>query len=106
MSSTPRADRAAELAERRRQLQAKCAAQRQQVARAAGEIGHELAKVDRALGTVRRFVKKPVLIAVGVAVLTLIGPARLARWMGRSVVWYGLAKRTLNALAMLRQARS
>lgn len=104
--SRSRVNRTAELAERRAQLQARCAIQRRQVAEDAANVERELGKIDRTIGTARRLFNKPVLIAVGVAALTLIGPARLVRWAGRSAVWYGLAKRTWGALAMLRHARS
>lgn len=97
-------DRASELAERRRRLQARCAAQRKQLAEHAKVIEQELAGIDRTVAMVKRFVSKPALVAASVAALTMIGPKRALRWVMQGTLWWGTAKRFFSVYQAMRGA--
>jgi YqjK-like protein len=75
--------RLAALTARRVALQAECAVQRDEAAMAYGQIEQGVARVDRVVGTVRRFT--PVLVAAGAVGLLVVGPSRLLSLLRRGI---------------------
>lgn len=72
--------RAAELADRRMALRARCAQQRGELAAASQTLERHLGLVDYGVALIRRAASTPVLIAAGVALVIFIRPGRLFRW--------------------------
>lgn len=92
-------DRSQQLAYQRMKLRAQCAAQRKELGSSFAAIEEHLAGVDRAVTIARRVVTKPAVIATSVALLTLIGPKRVVRWIGRGALWYSTGSRLIKSLA-------
>jgi hypothetical protein len=95
--NAPPVGRAQELAYQRLRLRAQCARQREQLANDLRVVETELAGVDRAVALARRFVTKPALVAAGVALLTVIGPKRVLRWITTGAFWYSTGTRLIRA---------
>lgn len=91
-------DRAILLAHRRSALRARCAIQRIHLAETTQHIQARLGSIDRGIAVVRRYATRPLLIAGGLALLTLIGPRRVIRWAGRSAVLVTTGKRVMRLL--------
>jgi hypothetical protein len=71
------------LTARRAALQAECALQREYTAQAFGEIAGGAARVDRAIGTVRRLT--PLLVVTGAGILLALGPGRALALLSRGL---------------------
>jgi len=71
------------LTARRAALQAECALQRDEAARAYGDITAGAVRVDRVIGTVRRLA--PLLVIAGAGVLLALGPARALSLVSRGL---------------------
>lgn len=91
-------DRAVLLAQRRSALRARSAVQRIQLAETTKHIQARLGSIDNGIDALRRYAARPLLIVVGLALLTLIGPRRVVRWVGRSAVLFTTGKRVLRLL--------
>ena len=85
------------LTARRTALQGECALQRDEAARAYGEIAGGAARVDRVIGTVRRLT--PLLVVAGAGVLLALGPARALSLVSRGLA---LGLYTQKARSLLR----
>ena len=68
------------LAQKRRDLQLRCALQRQEVAHLSGDIEARLAGADRVLGFVNAVAKQPAILLVGLVGALWLGPWRTLRW--------------------------
>jgi hypothetical protein len=71
------------LAERRLQLQLRCATQRQHFANEARSIEQRLRSIDRIAVMLRRALAEPLVIVAAVAGVVLVGPMRVMRNIGR-----------------------
>lgn len=79
---------AAQLAERRRQLVARAAAERDALAHALEPWRGRLALADRGVAAVRYVARRPALIAGAVAALAVLRPKRATTWLLRGLrVW-------------------
>ena len=85
--------RTRELAERRAQIQLRCASQRQMLADEVRGIEDRLQSVDRAVVTVRRVITEPLVILSVVLGLLVIGPSRVMHTVSRTVLIGAALKR-------------
>lgn len=85
--------RAAELALRRRALQARCAQQRGELGSASHTLEHHLGVVDHGITLIRRVASAPLLIAAGVVFVFFVRPARLFKWAGNILILAAAYKR-------------
>lgn len=95
-----------ELALRRAELQARCAQQRLELGAQVRAIEEGLGRIDRTVAVVRKVVKSPLLVGIGVAAITLIGPSRILRWVSRATMWYPLVRRVAGGILGRRSARA
>jgi hypothetical protein len=65
------------------------------------EIEHQLSGVDRGIARVSRVLKNPAVIVGGVAIVAMVGPKRLVRWLTKGAVLYSTAKRFLRLRQMM-----
>ena len=79
-------DRTAQLAHRRKGLQARSAAQRAELREIRGELQHGLRFVDRGIEVARRLTSTPMLLLVGLAALAIVGPRGAVRWISRAAL--------------------
>jgi hypothetical protein len=86
----------AELAQRRRELQLKAAAQRSQLGECVGDIEARFAGVDRGFLNLRGLLRKPVVLAGGAALFLFLGPRRLISLAGRAAVLVAMARRLIR----------
>jgi len=86
------------LAVRREALRARCAVQRLHLADETRHLEGSLAKVDRAIDTVRRIASQPLLIAGGLAIIAMLGPKRLMRWAGRGAILLTTGRRIMRSM--------
>jgi hypothetical protein len=91
-------DRQRELATRREALLAASAIQRESLGRTVDDIEARLAGIDRGIDLARRVIRKPVVLAGGIALVALIGPRRLLRIAGRSAVLFATGRRVMRLL--------
>ena len=91
-------ERTLKLEQRRRALRSHCAAQRSHLAANVRHIESKLGGLDRGIDAVRRFAARPLLIAGGIALLTMIGPRRMVRWAGRGAMLFATSKRVLRLI--------
>jgi len=77
-------------------LRLRAAVQRRELGSQMNEIEHHLSGLDRGLGAAQRWVKNPAVIMGGVAVVALVGPKRLMRWVTRGAMVYSTAKRLIR----------
>ena len=82
-----------ELAARQAALRRRAVAEREAAAQEAQSIVISLAKVDRALRTIRRLAANPLLIAAGIALIVVFGRSRALRVAGAGI---GLASTVLR----------
>lgn len=86
-------DRSRELAQKREALQARCAAQRQELGELTYQLKMSLSRVDRVVHLVRRTLSKPILIGLVVAIGFLVGPRRLIRLASRGAFVFSVVRR-------------
>ena len=91
-------DRQQELAARRQALRAQSEIQREYLSRTVEDIETRLAGIDRGIDIARRVVRKPIVLAGGIALVALIGPRRLLRIAGRSEVLFSTGRRIMLIL--------
>jgi len=92
-------DRQQELASRRKALRAQSAIQREHLGRTIEDIETRLEGIDRGIAIARSVVRKPIVLAGGIALIALIGPRRLLRIAGRSAVLFATGRRVMRILA-------
>jgi hypothetical protein len=86
-------ERARELAEKRAALQARCAAQRDELAALSYHLEMRLSRVDRAVYLVRRALSAPVLLGIAVVIGFMFGPRKLIRLASRSAFMVSMVRR-------------
>jgi hypothetical protein len=74
-------------------LRQRSALQRRQLGATMQQIEHQLSGLDRGIGAAQRLIKNPAVIVGGVALVALVGPKRLMRWVSRGALIYSTAKR-------------
>ena len=79
-------DRTAQLAQRRKGLQNRSAAQRAELREIRGDLQHGLRFVDRGIEVARRLTSVPMLLVVGLAALAIVGPRGAVRWISRAAL--------------------
>jgi hypothetical protein len=82
-----------QLAARHRALRAHSALQRDSLGRTARDIEARLGVIDRRVAALRGVLRHPAVLAGGVAIVALIGPKRLLRWVSRGALMYTTASR-------------
>jgi hypothetical protein len=60
------------------------------------EIEHQLSGLDRGIERATRVIKNPVVIVGGVALVAMVGPKRLMRWITKGALLYSTAKRFIR----------
>lgn len=80
-------------ARHRKALLLRIAAQRQRLGAQVGAIESRLHGIDYRLAQARDFLRSPVAMAGGVALLLALGPRRLLRWASQSLVTLGTVRR-------------
>jgi hypothetical protein len=88
--------RLSELQERRALLERKSALQRQQLGAAVDEIDSRIRRVEGGLGTARKFLQRPAVLAGGAALGLLVGPRRALRLAGQAALVVAAARRLLR----------
>lgn len=81
-----------ERARRRELLQQRCAFEREQLAQEAQAVETDLGRIDRGVRLVRALTK-PTVVTAGVAALTMLGPGRALKLVGRGLMLWSTAKR-------------
>ena len=94
-------DRVKELTERERVLQARCAAQRANIAHEMAAIEARFGGVDRMAGLARSAVLHPAVIAGGIVALLTIGRLRGMRLIGRLFLLSTAARRLIQVVRVL-----
>jgi hypothetical protein len=87
-----------QLATHHSNLRVRCALQRELLGQTADQIENRLSGVDRTVAIVRGLARKPALVVAGIALVALIGPARLLRLASRGAVFYSTARRVMRAV--------
>ena len=77
-------------------LRLRSAVQRRQLGSTMNEIEGHLSGLDRGLGAAQRLLRNPAVMVGGVAVVALIGPKRLMRWVSRGALVYTTARRFMR----------
>jgi hypothetical protein len=85
-----------QLAAKHARLRQRAQAQRRELAATVSQIEHQLSGVDRGIAAVHRWIKNPVVIVGGVALVALVGPKRLMRLATRGALVYTTARRFLR----------
>lgn len=88
--------RLSELQERRALLEQKSAQQRQQLGAAVDEIDSRIRRVEGGLGSARKFLRRPAVLAGGAALGLLVGPRRALRLAGQAALAVAAARRLLR----------
>lgn len=86
-----------QLKARHSQLLLRTAEQRQHLADTAGDLRHDLGRIDRGIQTLRRVARNPLLLVAGTVVLGVLGPKRLLGWAARGLMYYSTARRLMDA---------
>lgn len=86
----------AELAARRTQLQLKAAMQRQQLGEAMESFEAQIRGIDHGLQKVTSFVRKPLVLAGGAALLWFFGPRRVLSLVSKAAFFLPLARRLMG----------
>lgn len=89
-----------QLAAKHANLRLRAAVQRRELGATVGDIEHQLSGVDRGIGAATRLIKNPAVIVGGVAVVAMIGPKRLMRWLTKGALAYSTAKRFMRLRRM------
>ena len=84
------------LADRRMQLQRKAAAQREQLGVAMESIEARVHTVDNVLIKMRPFLRRPVLLVGGAALVWFFGPRRLLQMAGRAALLISAGRRLMG----------
>jgi hypothetical protein len=90
-----------QLAAKHSNLRLRAAVQRRQLGASMNEIEHQLSGVDRGIARATRVLKNPVVIIGGVALVAMVGPKRLMRWVTKGALLYSTAKRFIRLRQMI-----
>lgn len=90
-----------QLAAKHSNLRLRAAVQRRELGSTMNEIEHQLGGIDRGLGRATRVLKNPAVIVGGVALVAMVGPKRLMRWITKGAVLYSTAKRLIRLRRMI-----
>ena len=85
-----------QLAAKHSNLRLRAAVQRRELGATMNEIEHQLSGVDRGLERATRVLRNPVVIVGGVALVAMVGPKRLMRWVTKGALLYSTAKRFIR----------
>ena len=88
--------RLGQLQERRAMLEQKSAVQRQRLAAALEEIDARVRRVEVGLGSARKFLQRPAVLAGGAALGLLLGPGKALRFAGQAALLIEAARRLLR----------
>lgn len=80
-------------AQRLQVLQLRIAAQRLQLDAQVGAIEARLSGIDRRLGQARDFLRSPVALSAGVALVLALGPRRLLRGASKALMTFATLRR-------------
>lgn len=83
-------------AQHRNALLLRITAQRQSLGAQFGAIESRLAGIDYRLAQARDFLRSPVALGGGLAMVLALGPRRLLRWASRSLVTLGTVRRLIG----------
>ena len=89
-------ERFSQLAAKHSNLRLRAALQRRALGSSMNEIEHHLSGLDRGLGAAQRWVKNPLVLIGGVALIALVGPKRLMGWASRGALIYTTARRFIR----------
>lgn len=84
------------LEERRALLQQKADLQRQQLGSAVEEIDSRIRRVEGKLGSARKFLQRPAVLAGGAALGLMVGPRKALRLAGQAALVIAAARRLLR----------
>jgi hypothetical protein len=90
-----------QLAAKHSNLRLRAAVQRRELGATMNEIEHQLSGVDRGLDRVTRVLKNPAVIVGSVAIVAMVGPKRLVRWLTKGAMLYSTAKRLIRLRRMV-----
>ena len=90
-----------QLAAKHANLRLRSAVQRRQLGATMNEIEHQLSGVDRGLARATSVLKNPAVIVGGVALVAMVGPKRLMRWITKGALLYSTAKRFIRLRKMI-----
>lgn len=85
-----------QLSAKHSKLRLRSAVQRRELGATMNEIEHHLSGLDRGIGAAQRLVKNPAVLVGAVAVVALVGPKRLMRWVSRGALIYTTARRFIR----------
>jgi YqjK-like protein len=85
-----------ELARRRELLRERCAFEREQLAHEAESVEANLGRIDRGVKIVRALTK-PAVVTAGVAALTMFGPGRAFKLLGRGLMLWSTARKIFKS---------
>jgi hypothetical protein len=90
-----------QLAAKHSNLRLRASVQRRELGATMNDIEHQLSGIDRGLARATRVLKNPAVIVGGVALVAIVGPKRLMRWITRGAVLYSTAKRFIRLRRMV-----
>ena len=93
-------ERYIQLAAKHSNLRLRAAVQRSELGATMNDIEHQLSGLDRGIATATRVIKNPVVVIGGVALVAIIGPKRLMRWVTKGALVYSTAKRLMRLRGM------
>lgn len=85
-----------QLAAKHSNLRLRAAVQRRELGTTMNEIEHTVSGLDRGIARATRVLKNPVVIVGGVALVAMVGPKRLMRWITKGALLYSTAKRFIR----------
>lgn len=90
-----------QLAAKHSNLRLRASVQRRELGATMNDIEHQLSGIDRGLARATRVLKNPAVIVGGVALVAMVGPKRLMRWITKGAVLYSTAKRFIRLRRMV-----
>jgi hypothetical protein len=90
-----------QLAAKHNNLRLRAAVQRRELGGMMNDIEHQLSGVDRGIARATRVLRNPAVIVGGVALIAMVGPKRLMRWLTKGAVLYSTAKRFIRLRQMM-----
>jgi hypothetical protein len=91
--------RAEELAEKRRDLQTRCALQRQEAAFFSNDIEARLVSADRVINVVSSIARNPVALIATIAGAMILGPWRIMRWASQGALLFKVVRKVQQLIA-------
>jgi len=89
-------NRSDELAQRRLALQARSAAQREQIAAIGNELESRLSSADRIISIASAVIRNPLVSVAAIGATLTLGPWRIVRWFSQGAFLLGAAKRVYS----------